>query len=96
MAGLENEAVIIKNNRITDTTYANLALWNGSEWHTPLYPLLKGTKRQLLLQSNQIVEQDILVTDLMRYQKVSLINAMLELGELEIMIGRIRPLADMR
>jgi hypothetical protein len=50
----------------------------------------------LLLQSNQIVEQDILVTDLMRYQKVSLINAMLELGELEIMIGRIRPLAEMR
>lgn len=81
MAGYENEAIIIQNNRLTDATYANVACWNGSEWHTPLYPLLKGTKRQFLLQTNQIVERDILVSDLKHYQKVSLINAMLDLGE---------------
>lgn len=81
MAGYGNEAIIIQNNRLTDATYANIACWNGSEWHTPMYPLLKGTKRQFLLQTNQIVERDILVSDLKHYEKVSLINAMLDLGE---------------
>jgi 4-amino-4-deoxychorismate lyase len=89
LAGSGNECIIVKNNRITDASYANLVFWNGTAWHTPLHPLLMGTKRKYLLESKKIQEEDILLTDLPKYQKVSLINAMLELGDLEIEIDRI-------
>lgn len=94
-AGKENECIIVQNNRITDTSYSNLAFWNGNEWHTPLQPLLKGTKRKYLLGTKSLHEADILVEDLPKYSKVSLINAMLELGELEIDIDRIRFLSNL-
>ncbi len=94
LAGMQNECIIIQNNRITDTSYSNLAFWTGTEWHTPLHPLLAGTKRKFLLDSKQIVEKDILLVDLSTYHKVTLINAMLELGEIEFGIDRIIHLSN--
>lgn len=88
-AGFDNDMIIIQNKRFTDATYANLAFWNGQEWHTPLYPLLPGTKRQHLLQCKLIIEKDILLSDLKKYKKVSLINAMLELGESCVPVSNI-------
>lgn len=84
MAGEDADCLIIKNNRPTDSSFANLAFWTGSEWHTPAQPLLKGTKRSLLLKQKRLTEKDILISDLHQYQKISLINAMLELGEVEV------------
>ncbi len=94
LAGPENDCLIVKHNRLTDSSYANLAFWNGTEWHTPMYPLLAGTKRKFLLESGKIYEKDILVGDLIHYQKVSLINAMLELGDIELDTDRIIHLSD--
>ena len=75
----DNEDIlIIKNGRITDTSYSNVALFNGKEWHTPKFPLLKGTKRAKLIFDKRIYEQDILAGDLEYYEKIVLINAMLE------------------
>ncbi|HQW45711.1 MAG TPA: aminotransferase class IV [Chitinophagaceae bacterium] len=92
--GPENEVLIVQHQRLTDATYANLAFWNGVEWHTPLYPLLQGTKRKYLLETNQLIEKDIFVTDLKHYQHVSLINAMLELGDSVIDTQQIVFLSD--
>jgi 4-amino-4-deoxychorismate lyase len=94
-AGNGNECIIVQNNRITDTSFSNLAFWDGNEWHTPLHPLLRGTKRKFLLETGLLHEADILVEDLPKYTKVSLINAMLELGDLEIDIHRIRFLSNL-
>lgn len=75
----ENEDIlIVKNGRITDTTYSNIVLFDRIEWHTPLSPLLKGTKRAKLIFHKRILEKDILVEDLQHYEKLVLINAMLE------------------
>lgn len=75
----DNEDIlIIKNNRVTDTSYCNIALFDGQEWHTPKCPLLKGTKRAMLLKEKTIIERDILHEDLKHYQKIILINVMLE------------------
>lgn len=73
-----DDILIIKNGRITDTSYSNIALFNGKEWHTPKFPLLKGTKRAKLLYDKRIIEKDIMIYELEHYAQVVLINAMLE------------------
>lgn len=75
----ENEDIlIIKNSRVTDTSYSNVVLFDGKEWYTPKFPLLKGTKRARLILDKRIFEKDISVEQLPHYEKIVLINAMLE------------------
>lgn len=85
-----NEDVIfIKNNLLTETSYANIALWNGHEWHTPKQPLHLGTKRAFYLKNRTIIEKDIAVSDLRNYESVSLINSMIDLGEVKVLLKNI-------
>jgi 4-amino-4-deoxychorismate lyase len=70
-----DEVVMVKNGFITDCTIANLAFWDGTIWFTPSTPLLKGTKRQQLIDSQVITETAIRVEDLGKYKGVCLINA---------------------
>jgi 4-amino-4-deoxychorismate lyase len=70
-----DEVIMVKNSFITDCTIANLAFWDGSNWFTPSTPLLKGTKRQQLLDSQLIMETEIRIKDLGKYEGVRLINA---------------------
>jgi len=74
----EEDILIIKNGRVTDTSYSNIALFDGKEWYTPKFPLLKGIKRARLILDKRIIEKDILAEDLKNYEKIILINAMLE------------------
>ncbi len=83
------EVLFVKDGLLTDTSFSNIALWNGSEWHTPKYPLLYGTKRQFYLSQHKMKEQDIRIKDLHQYQRVSLINAMLDLNELIVPITNL-------
>ena len=76
-----DDVLFIQKGLLTDSLYANIAAWNGKEWHTPTDPLLKGTKRQLLIDTNQIIEKSIALEYLNTYTKISLINAMLDLGD---------------
>lgn len=75
------EVIIIKKGLVTDASYANLAFFNGAEWHTPNQPLLKGVQREHLLESGKILEREIREKDLKNYKKVRLINAMLDFEE---------------
>jgi len=81
-----DEIIIVKNRFITDTTISNLAFWNGEEWHTPNTPLLKGTKREELLESGFLKEKEIKIDDLKKYKKVAMLNAIIgfyEVGGIE-------------
>jgi len=82
-----DEMIILQNNMIKDGNYANLVFFNGSEWHTPLHPLLLGTHRARLIDQNKIIEKDITISDLSSYTKLKFINAMMlweESPEIEI------------
>ena len=79
-----DEVLIVKNGLLTDTSFTNIAVFDGERWLTPKHPLLMGTKRASLLERQVIKEADISVETLMKAQKVSLINAMIDLGEIEI------------
>lgn len=73
-----DDVMIVKNNCITDTWASNLLFYNGNDWVTPDTPLLRGVQRTYLLESNRIIETRITVEDLHQYQKIKLINALID------------------
>lgn len=79
-----DEVLLVRNGLLTDTSYANIALFDGSKWVTPRLPVLYGTNRAYLLDKGIIVEQDIKAEELHLYQKIRVFNAMIEFGEMEI------------
>lgn len=79
-----DEIVIVKHGLVTDTSFTNLAIYDGSRWLTPKHPLLLGTKRACLLEHGIIQEADITLQDLKKAQSIRLFNAMIEFGEMEI------------
>lgn len=87
-----DEIIIVKQNRLTDTSYTNIALFDGSQWITPSTPLLKGTRRAQLLDAGRLIEREVLATDLKSFQSISPINAMMDLKELVLPISSIENL----
>jgi 4-amino-4-deoxychorismate lyase len=73
-----DDILIIKNGLVSDAWAANVLFFDGSQWFTPRKPLLEGTKRRLLLNLEMITEADISVEDLKKYQKIRLINALID------------------
>ncbi len=74
-----DDILVVKQGCITDSFYANVVFWDGTEWITPDTPLLAGTMRSSLLRKGIIGERRITRSDLSGFQKVKLINAMNDL-----------------
>jgi 4-amino-4-deoxychorismate lyase len=74
-----DEVIITQNGLITDATYANIALFDGTKWVTPKSYLLWGTKRQYLLDNQLLTEDEIAVSELKKFKKIAFINAMRDL-----------------
>jgi 4-amino-4-deoxychorismate lyase len=79
-----DDIMIVKNGFITDSYYANLVFDDGFSLYTPNQPLLKGIRRAQLLGTKRIQTAIIRPCDLDSFQKVHLINAMLNLGDVVI------------
>jgi len=79
-----DDIIILKNGFVTDSFAANLLFGDGIRWFTPNTPLLKGTKRQFLLDRGIISEKEIRGTGISGFQKVGLINAMIDFEEMPI------------
>lgn len=84
-----DDMLIVKNGFLTDTSYANIVLDDGKELVTPAQPLLRGTKRERLLQEGVIQEAALRVSDLAHFKHVHLINALLEMGDCVVSIESI-------
>ncbi|MBT3275946.1 MAG: hypothetical protein HN368_22550 [Spirochaetales bacterium] len=76
--------LMARDGHITDTSYANVAFYDGSGWFTPSTFLLAGTKRRQLLDLGIIAECSIRVADMLSFEKLTLINALIDLGEVEV------------
>jgi 4-amino-4-deoxychorismate lyase len=85
----DEDIIIIRDDYVTDSSYANLLFYDGLRWYTPMYPLLAGTKRQKLLDEGIIFERNLKLADLKKFRTCSLINAMLDPGEVEVDIVKI-------
>lgn len=85
----QDDVLIVKNGLLTDTSIANIALFDGKNWFTPSTPLLKGTQRAFLLDKRLIDEKQIRVEDLHSYQQIALFNAMIPFGEIILSTDKI-------
>lgn len=88
--GPAEDIIMVQEGLVTDFSYGNLIFWDGFRWHTPAKPLLKGTKRQQMIDAGVVAEAEIKVEDLQAFRKCSLINCMLDPGSLEVPIANIR------
>jgi len=84
-----DDVLMVKNGLLTDTSYCNIALFNGTNWFTPQVPLLYGTNRAQLLSETVLIEKDMKVDEIYNYQQIALFNAMIEFGELILDIKQI-------
>ncbi|NDP21252.1 MAG: 4-amino-4-deoxychorismate lyase [Paludibacter sp.] len=84
-----DDVLLVKNGLLTDTSYCNIALFDGNNWFTPQIPLLYGVNRAELLKEGKLIEKDIKILDLKNYQQIALFNAMIEFGELILDIDKV-------
>lgn len=82
-----DDILILKKGYLTDTSIANVALFDGVNWCTPSHPLLKGTKRQALLDKGVLIEKEIHVTKLADYSKICIFNSMINFGDICFIIS---------
>ena len=85
--GVADDILIVRNGLITDTSYSNVALFDGQRYFTPAQPLLSGVRRAALLDAGILTPADIRPADLQDFQHIALINAMLDLGECVVDMG---------
>lgn len=79
-----DDILIIKNACITDSFTANPVFFDGNKWWTPDSPLLPGTQRSKLLLEGKISECRITLSDLSKYSKVGLINALQDMAQMPV------------
>ena len=72
------DILIIKDGKVTDTSFSNIVFYDGRGWYTPSSPLLKGTARERLLKTGKILSRDITRDDLKLFSGCRLINSMLD------------------
>jgi 4-amino-4-deoxychorismate lyase len=84
-----DDIIIVKYGFVTDTTIANIAIYENDIWITPKTTLLDGTMRDRFLAENKIKESDITVDQLLCAKKIAIMNAMIGfkvIEEFEILI----------
>ena len=84
-----DDVLISRNGFLTDSSYTNVAFFDGINWFTPRTPLIYGVNRAELLETGKLIEKDINVADLKHFQQIALFNAMIEFGEIMLAISRI-------
>jgi len=73
-----DDVLFVKQGFITDSAYCNIAFRKGNQWFTPDKPLLKGVQREYLLNQGIICEQEIRISDLVKFSSFRLFNAMID------------------
>ena len=71
-----DDVLMTKNGLLTDTSYCNILLFDGTDWITPAQPLFKGVQREYLLDQKMIKVREIHKGDLTLYIGCQLINAL--------------------
>ena len=89
----QEELIFTLNGMVTDSSYSNLAFYNKEMgWVTPSTFLLNGTARQFWLNTHKLREVDIHFKDVMNFDKVMFLNAMLHWNEVVIHLSSIGPI----
>ncbi len=76
-----DDVLIVKANKLSDTSFSNVLFLKDGQWFTSDSPLLEGVQRAYLLNQGWIGECTINVNDLQYYEAFMLINALLGFDE---------------
>lgn len=79
-----DDILIVKNGFVTDSWTSNVVFFDGRKWWTSDTPLLPGTQRARLISEGKLSVCRIRQKDLIKYQKVGLINAMNDLQNMPL------------
>lgn len=79
--GEHDDILMIQRGHVTDTSYANVALYDGTHWYTPAWPLLRGTRREMLVENGTLRPSVIRERDLVNFEKLRMVNALLPWGD---------------
>jgi 4-amino-4-deoxychorismate lyase len=74
--GLAHDVLMVIDGLVTDTTTANVAMFDGKSWFTPRKPLLLGTCRARMLRQGLLKETDITEEQIRGAQSVVVMNAL--------------------
>lgn len=85
----QDDVLIVRRGLLTDTSIANVALYDGTAWYTPHLPLLKGTRRAALLDAGIIREREIRASRLADFSRLRLFNALIGWGVLELPVSQV-------
>lgn len=78
-----DDVLLLRQGLLTDTTYANVALYDGQQWWSPEQPLLEGVRRDYLLASGRLQLAALRAADLPAFRCLRVFNAMIDLSEAE-------------
>lgn len=78
-----DDVLIVRNGYLTDTTIANIALFDGKRWLTPHQPLLEGTARARLIEEGFLTPVPLRLEDIRNAKKVAIMNALMGFVEVE-------------
>ncbi|MEE9437708.1 MAG: aminotransferase class IV [Saprospiraceae bacterium] len=87
--GRAHDIVIVKNDKLTDTYFANIALLKNGKWYTPMSPLLEGTRRAKLIEKKKIIPKDIAIDSIDEYASIVIFNAMIPFGKINITMDNL-------
>lgn len=76
-----DDVIIVQRGLVTDASYSNLVFSSPEGLFTPDSYLLRGTKRQQLIDTGIINEREITVDDIKRFDTVHFINAMIDIED---------------
>lgn len=78
-----DDIIIVKNGELTDTSFCNIVFERNGSFFTPSNYLLAGTNRERKIEEGLLKEERIRPCDIRRYNKVYIINSMLDLYPIE-------------
>lgn len=78
-----DDVVIVRNGLLSDTTIANIALFDGDRWLTPEKPLLEGTTRGRLIEEGILFPAPLRLDDIAAARKIAVMNALIGFVEVE-------------
>ena len=78
-----DDILIVKEGLLTDTSIANIALYDGLSWYTPQKPLLEGTYRAFMLKEKGLKIKNLGKKELQSCVKFAIMNAMIGFCELK-------------
>lgn len=72
-----DDILMLQHGFLTDTSYANVALFDGTAWYTPASPMLRGTRRAQLIDMGIVKTAVIREKDLVHFSRLRLMNSMI-------------------